>query len=90
MSVVVGPERGVPRLCLAAGPAVRVPRVPVLTRPDTAGQTHWARVEAARAFGSEPLSVKALFVVRLCRSELTVTAQYGVHITFKDFFWNIG
>lgn len=83
----------VPRLRLAAGPAVRVARVarvPVLARPDAAGQTHRARVEAARALGSEPLSVEALFVMMLCRPELTVTAQYGVHITFKDFFWCIG
>ena len=80
----------VPRLGLAAGPTVRVPRVPVLARPDAAAQAHGARVEAARALGSEPLSVKALFVMMLCRPELTVTAQYGVHITFKDFFCSIG
>jgi len=87
--MVLRPGLRVARLCLAAGPAVRVARVPVLARPDAAGQAHRARVEAVRAFGSEPLFVKALFVM-LCRSELTVTAQYGVHVTFKDFFWHIG
>lgn len=83
------PGLGVPGLRLAAGPAVRVARVPVLARPDAAAQAHWARVEAARAFRREPLSVKALFLM-LCRSELTVIAQYCVHITFKDFSWHIG
>ena len=90
--MVLGPGL-VPRLRLAAGPTVRVarvPRVPVLARPDAAAQAHRTRVEAARALGSEPLSVKALFVVMLCRPELTVTAQYCVHITFKDFFLRIG
>lgn len=87
--MVLRPGLRLARLCLAACPAVRVPRVPVLAGPDAAGQAHGARVEAARAFGSEPLFVKAFFVM-LCRSELTVTAQYGIHITFKDFFWHIG